>query len=487
MRRIIRCLSPLAAALACVQPLSSPVDEERVVREAYARLAGYSAAAGTPLAFELQDFDTLLPSRWKLLRLQDLATLPEGEVIDVVREARQVQGAASHAVYRAAWNHQEHEWKNSDEGKQWRASTLDVFFAEAARRDPAFAGIEAVTAYHVKVSLAGKQRSYRAAFLWRSDGAAGRSFVVVDHLTQSLSEAAAEMLPPLDRSIQPAPQRPAGHRTALMTSCQPSSDSITHSQSLTGVDHHLVGSHAANAGFQYSCTCDSACQSTCAAQLTSGTCDDSGLTWDSCHVTRDGANVGTVSVFGGDKTPASCAAGYGCVVKSCFGCICSLGVTVSVSGVSVSFSANGTPDWTMNLTDSAGCPPCQAATPVCCASGQCGFDPVCGIYCDGACPGGYTCSNYTCVPLCTSCQGQSCGADHCGTGVDCGTCPSGMDCDGTVCYSVQTAICGDGVCDVSAGEDCQYCPQDCGACGGGGPGDCCADYSCDDPGVCELY
>ncbi len=88
----------------------------------------------------------------------------------------------------------------------------------------------------------------------------------------------------------------------------------------------------------------------------------------------------------------------------------------------------------------SGCDPC--VTQICAVDSYCctndwdsacvdEVQSVCGLACAGACGDGV-----------------------CGAGEDCNTCPG--DCGACV-------VCGDGVCDVT--EDCNTCPGDCGACG----------------------
>lgn len=61
----------------------------------------------------------------------------------------------------------------------------------------------------------------------------------------------------------------------------------------------------------------------------------------------------------GNTTPAACAAGVGCVKKSCLFCLCGLSISVTVSGVTVNFTPSSTVDWDANHAGSATCPICE--------------------------------------------------------------------------------------------------------------------------------
>lgn len=101
--------------------------------------------------------------------------------------------------------------------------------------------------------------------------------------------------------------------------------------------------------------------------------------------------------------------------------------------------------------------------PVClpqCEGKECGSNG-CGGSC-GACPTNYECVDGMCrYPCQPSCFGRDCGPDGCGG--DCGVCPDGEQCTETF-QCVPTQWCGDGYCNLVAGEDCNNCPGDCGVC-----------------------
>ena len=140
--------------------------------------------------------------------------------------------------------------------------------------------------------------------------------------------------------------------------------------------------------------------------------------------------------------------------------------------------------------------PCKKA--VCTGTGRCTFgNKANGVICpDGICCGGNCVDHSTnpnncgeCGHVCqftnatARCAAGSCVLDTCDSGyLDCdGIATNGCEVDslsdenncggcGNVCVSGTcefgfcVAICGDGICDAAAGENCVTCPADCGAC-----------------------
>ena len=119
----------------------------------------------------------------------------------------------------------------------------------------------------------------------------------------------------------------------------------------------------------------------------------------------------------------------------------------------------------------AACPTYPAACDV--YKMHCGSQPPssCG---DNTCdPNAEDCQS--CPQDCGKCQpGQTCGDGFCdiAAGEDCKSCP--LDCTNSAGGCGWG--CGDGLCDMVVGEDCQSCPKDCGQCQ---PGQGCGDGKCD--------
>src|SRR5262249_55517030 len=98
--------------------------------------------------------------------------------------------------------------------------------------------------------------------------------------------------------------------------------------------------------------------------IQSSNCVESGVTESIfCHKMASNSSVSTDTHADGDVTAAGCAAGFGCVQKSCILCACGLSVSVSVQGTSVSFGTSGEPEWTGNLQASMTCGVCHGVPP----------------------------------------------------------------------------------------------------------------------------
>ena len=105
---------------------------------------------------------------------------------------------------------------------------------------------------------------------------------------------------------------------------------------------------------------------------------------------------------------------------------------------------------------------CEVVCQPQCAGKDCGADG-CGGTC-GTCEVGEQCNaggQCICVP---NCWNKECGADGCGG--SCGECGQFQTCTGSGKCGFVTPLCGDGNCMALLQENCDSCPQDCGACCG---------------------
>lgn len=115
-----------------------------------------------------------------------------------------------------------------------------------------------------------------------------------------------------------------------------------------------------------------------------------------------------------------------------------------------------------------------------------------GEACDGADVAGLTCADLGCdlggtlacaanctldTSLCASCP--TCGDGVCDPLENCDSCASD-------CISDSTAVCGNGVCEIGNGEDCESCPADCNGVQNGNPTQrfCCGDGAGQNPVGC---
>lgn len=344
---------------------------ETIVRQAYDRLAELTAAAGEGVEVRLFDFQTLRADQLDEVLWTDLATLPAEHVIDVVPESRRDALTAMPTVqYHASWRWHEEEWMATEEGRRMIGMTVRDVLREVAQENAAYAGIAAATRYRVHVRLGERERTYRAAVLWRPGDRPGEAtFFALDHVLQGVEEAAREKRPTLNE----APLR-LDRVTAASTwgTCYSWSDTRNRARTATGSNGHFgSGMHYSGADFSITCACDSACNSTCDAYVNSPICADTGgFNSDACHKMASAIDASSGWQGNALSTGASCAAGLACAQKACLFCACSLGVSVSAFGASVTFGASGSPDWTGHLQFSATCAPCEEVS----GGGSCDTD-----------------------------------------------------------------------------------------------------------------
>jgi hypothetical protein len=340
--------------------LSPPEELENVVRKAYERLAKLTAAAGEGVEITLSDFQTLRADQLGEVLWTELATLPAGDVIDVVPESHRDAVAGLTTVrYRASWRWHDEDWMATDGGRQMIGMSVSDVLREVAKDDPVYAGVAAVTGYQVRVRLDERERTYRAAVLWVPGERPGQAtFFALDHILQGVEEAAREKRP------TPAEAPLRLDRVTAQSSwgtCYSWTDTRTRPRTATGTNGHFgSGMHYSGADFSITCRCDAACNSTCDAYVYNPICADTGgFTGDACH--KMSSAIDASSDWRGDGTTsgAACAAGLACAQKACLFCACSLGVSVSAFGANVTFGTSGGPDWTGHLQFTATCAPCE--------------------------------------------------------------------------------------------------------------------------------
>jgi hypothetical protein len=342
-------------------PTREAAVHERIVRAAYDRLRGFSAASGKQLTFELTDFRDYPKSAWTGVQWGSLVDLPGGALIDMLRDVQEnaLRGHTS-VTYRPKWN---------DDGQGERAApqeTAELLAGSAAqvlervgREKPEHGRIHTITSYRVTVTLEGRTRSYRAAFAWLpSTVASTYTFFVADTIVQGVQESARELLPTLaEAEFQ---RRPSANSIPGDVTCDLWANTQPNVQSDTSSGDHIWGQHKAEAEFELKCTCNTACTSICEAKVADWTCSDSGVTWLWCHSMSNDAKGKTtyVDYNSGAATGAACAAGFACGEKDCLLCaFCGASVSVSIVGVSVSFSM-GSSDWSRGFEAERTCPRC---------------------------------------------------------------------------------------------------------------------------------
>ena len=357
------------------------VSREEVIETAYLRLGEYTAWPASPgLSFELAEFEHFSPAQFDELLYAELATLTGGDVISVAKTSHYLaEEDLRYARYLATWNDHDPGWQRSPEGHRMLSMTVAELLAEAAASDEEMLEVAGITRYRVQVSLDGRAREYRAAFLWlpAHEGESFR-FRVFDHVSQGVTEAAAESLPTLERARQERseaaeepvalrPERalrpPSGISWAAAPfgeSCEATAQAIFQHGGFSDPSGHWSGSHFSHADFEFECSCSDDCSSTCTARILggSGACDDTGTIWDACHHMAEANDASSDYQGNGTTTGAGCGAGFGCIKKACAFCACGISVSVSVAKREVSFSTSGDPDWAGNVKASATCERC---------------------------------------------------------------------------------------------------------------------------------
>lgn len=346
---------------------------EKTIRTAYKALEDYTAHAGAGIEFELTNIRTRAKEAFGDLRVIDVATMPDGRVIEVGRTTESMSypsGALQVQVqYRAQWRTQGADWRSHPQ----TVSGIDLPLQEAmvlkVQEDPIFQHLSAVTTYDVTATLGDEDRSYRASFYWfQPPGATGweeLEILVVDHITQGVERALRETIPAEGKTVS-SPEPPAaqegsepGNALATKAGCVPGLvASPFFFEQGQGFNSHIAGSHAASAGFGFNCNCDPSCGQSCWAQVSSPTCADSGLTSDACHkMGYDTAATSSFSFGGG----SSCTAAFRCVQKSCLFCQCGLSVSVTISGGQISYSGDSGA-WAFQRGWNMSCPSCVPDT-----------------------------------------------------------------------------------------------------------------------------
>lgn len=336
-----------------------PREREHVVRTAYETLARYMADSGTAVAFEIGSFRTIPAAGFGRVAWLDAVTMPGGDMVDVARRSvDDGRTGATTVSYEPTWRLAAAEYLLTDEGRRLTGMTVADVLGRIAAQQPDAGRAEALSTYRITVMLEGRSRTYRAAALWIPVGKAGRSRVFfMDHVTQGVEEVLHE---------KPVPAR-AGDRSlsrlgAATETCQQTSSFTSQSRSAEGTNGHFSGRHYANATAEFACHCSSDCVSTCQSNFVATACEDEGTYYDACHSMASSSRTSIYQVMDGLSQGAACAAGFGCVQKSCLFCSCGLGIEVGITGLTVTFTPSGSPDWADgNFDFGVTCAPCRAA------------------------------------------------------------------------------------------------------------------------------
>lgn len=344
----------------------------RIVHIAYGQLSRYAANAGHDLRFEIDDLWTLRRDEFDTVLALDLYTLPTGAVVDVVptRHRSEIDDFAW-AEYKAKWRDHGDEIESAPEAQRLPGMTLAEILVELSEADPSYATVQRATSAEITVHLDGRQRTYRALFLWLQEGAGEEwkrfDVLAIDNVTQGVAESLLEQFPIEGRRLGARPSR-EGVRSvtaASGTACVANTTSFTRVKNpAAGTNSHISGGHKARVDIRFTCSCDTGCNSTCSATTSNEACFDTGFTSDSCHKMSSAADTsdGIVQNSAAQGVGASCAGGFQCAQRACLFCTCNTTVGVTVVGSGISFASASQADWHRNLAANTTCAPCEATT-----------------------------------------------------------------------------------------------------------------------------
>jgi hypothetical protein len=170
-------LFAICVVLLCCAATSAVAKQEKLIRETYARLESYNAAAQVlhneftkqpfrteaNLRFELGDFRSGEVKEILARPYAGLITLPTGDVISLTRGTHALDDGPEEATFAAAWERGQYA---SVFDPQW--TVADAFHFEPEK----YYDIVSYTSYQVTVRLEGRSRTYRALALFHEKAGA---------------------------------------------------------------------------------------------------------------------------------------------------------------------------------------------------------------------------------------------------------------------------------------------------------------------------
>ena len=334
---------------------SAVAQQERVIRDAYAKLETYNAAAqamrnelarapfrsAANLRFELGDFRSGDVREILHKPYVGLVTMPSGDVISLTSGGHVQDGGAEEATFGAEWERGQYA---SVFDPQW--TVADAFHFEPEK----YYDVVSYTAYRVTVRLEGRSRTYRALALFHAkknppDVAAPEFW---DAIVNGLTRVWQEKRPPykIKTSLSVAPDADSGAgSTGDALQMTP-----LHFWFSTDFSEHISGEHGGTANYTGTCTPIIGGFQRCAVVVTNFASFEDG-TLD--HITPFFAHIGskdlkTENRTGPTGTTIQCASATGVAFSTClFGTNCSTNanVSLSISGATVGASVAGGNLW----------------------------------------------------------------------------------------------------------------------------------------------
>lgn len=319
---------------------------ERAVRETYAKLEIYNAAAqifrnensrkpfraDANLHFALGEFRSGDVREILNKPYAELVTLPTGDVVSLTRGGHSLNGGPQEATFAAAW-----------EAGQYAAvfdpawTVADVFHFEPAK----YYDIKTYVSYQVTVKLEGRSRTYRALALFHENSEAPEFW---DAIVNGLGSVWEEKRPAYKQTsdalnLDDASMATETGDTTLEISSTSTPLRFWFSQDST---EHASGEHAGTANFIGACTLLSGSLQRCSVSVTNFAAFDSGVL---DHITPFFSHIGskdlkTENRTGATGTSVSCASAAGVAFNSCLiGTSCGSTASVSLSILIASSSA----------------------------------------------------------------------------------------------------------------------------------------------------
>lgn len=343
--------------------VAQPKHRERLIRETYAKLVSYNAAAQfmqnefarkpflteASLSFELGDFRSGEVKEILGQPYASLITLPTGDIISLTRGNHVLDSGPEEVTFAAAWERGQYA---SVFDPQW--TVADVFHFEPEK----YYDVVAYTSYQVTVRLEGRSRTYRALALFRENTNVG-ALEFWDAIVSGVTRVWQEKRPPY-KSKSAAPRAETfvetgavGVQSEAVGADSPEitlADTFAASTPLsfwfsTDAGEHASGEHGGTAEFTGTCSPILGGFQRCAVLVSNfGSFEQGSLD----HITPFFSHVGskdmkTENRTGATGTVISCAAATGVAFSSCLiGTSCGTNASVTLSVLIASASATVT-------------------------------------------------------------------------------------------------------------------------------------------------
>lgn len=338
--------------------VAEPKHRERLVRETYAKLASYNAAAqvmqneftrkqfvaDASLRFELGDFRSGELREILGKSYASLVTLPTGEIISLTHGSHVLDSGPEEATFAAAWERGQYA---SVFDPQW--TVADVFHFEPEK----YYDVVAYTSYQVTVRLAGRSRTYRALALFRNGARSQEAPEFWDAIVNGVTRVSQEKRPPYKSKGALLPIEPSSIEASLVDGFQAqavagdfaaSNSTSTRLSPWFSIDatEHVSGEHGGAADFTGTCAPVSVGVQRCAVIVNNFATFEEGVL---DHLTPFFSHIGskdlkTENRTGATGTTVSCASAAGIAFSSCLiGTSCGTNAAVSLSVLIASASA----------------------------------------------------------------------------------------------------------------------------------------------------